>query len=473
MECDKKTKALVDASTAAEFDTMLAVLEKEWLRVEKSQHPGDAQFFSWFKKNLAVVMKENVIASVRQNAGLGCPPGFYTQNTSECCNSIVKRDAGGKKEWSDFCTSLEDTAKSQARELEKAIYGIGEFRLSDDFKHLAKTADKWVKMTSEQRDAHIKRCFSSPLDKIGKSEADLQSQVLQDNRCNLSIGYDESSIKTLSRANLRQMWSSASRILDETDGMLHVPWDKKCTQRLVFDGENAPPCQVIVEEAGSIKCSCSKCKSAMICPHSLAVAEYELCLSDFLARVRSKRKEPDPYQLIRSDLPKSAGKKPSTSTRKGKANDKRVPLMEIRPSSKATPPNAAAIESIAASALVALSEGNSSSTNDANFSVKPLEVTQVRTCYGCGQSIRVPPAVPAPPHDLCLVNKEFRSYRAQDGSLKVSNTPQNCHYHLRHSCVQRKHANFLPTNVKIPECIRPNLTYTHWDWLRKEFGLPF
>jgi hypothetical protein len=145
---DKKTKALVDASTAAEFDTMLAVLEKEWLRVEKSQHSGDAQFFSWFKKNLAVVMKENVIASVRQNAGLGCPPEFYTQNTSKCCNSIVKRDAGGKKEWSDFCTSLEDTAKSQARELEKAIYGIGEFRLSDDFKHLAKTADKWVKMTS-------------------------------------------------------------------------------------------------------------------------------------------------------------------------------------------------------------------------------------------------------------------------------------------------------------------------------------
>ena len=127
----------------------------------------------------------------------------------------MKRNAGCKREWSDFCASLEGTSKSQARELEKAVYGMGEFRLSDDFNDLAKKPEKWVKMSAEQRDAHIKRCFGCPLDKVGKSEADLESQVAADYRCNLSISFNECSITTLSRANLRYMWSAASKILDE------------------------------------------------------------------------------------------------------------------------------------------------------------------------------------------------------------------------------------------------------------------
>ena len=128
------------------------------------------------------------------------------------------------------------------------------------------------------------------------------------------------------------MWSAASKILDERDGVLRVPRDKKGTQHLVCNGEDIPPCQVKVEEGGSIKCSCEKFKSAMICLHSLAVTESELCLLDFLARVRSKRKDPNPYKLVRSGLPKFSGKKSSTSKRKGKANNKREPLMETQSS---------------------------------------------------------------------------------------------------------------------------------------------
>ena len=73
------------------------------------------------------------------------------------------------------------------------------------------------------------------------------------------------------------------------------------------------------------------------------------------------------------------------------------------------------------SALLALSGSRSSSREDDYFSLKSLEGTQVRMCYSCGQAIRVPPKVPPPPNDLCVVNKEFRSYRKADGSLiKVS-----------------------------------------------------
>lgn len=124
------------------------------------------------------------------------------------------------------------------------------------------------------------------------------------------------------------MWSFASKILDEKEGMLSVPWDKSGTQRLVYDDEGAQPCQVNVLSDGGIKCSCQKFKSAMICAHSLAVAEEELSLPEFLGKVGKKRNEADPYNLVGNHLPRSAGKKEG-KRRKGKANDNRRPLMEI------------------------------------------------------------------------------------------------------------------------------------------------
>ena len=218
--------------------------------------------------------------------------------------------------------------------------------------------------------------------------------------------------------------------------MLSLPWDNSGRQRLVYGGEGVPPCQVIVQQAGVLKCSCPKFKSAMICAHSSAVAEQDLCLPEFLSLAGKKRNEPDPYQLVGDYLPRSAGNKPSTK-RKGKANEKRVPLMEIRPSPSATAANSLPVDdsnSMAASALLALSGSRSSSREDDYFSLKSLEGAQVRMCYGCGQAIRVPPEVTPSPNDLCVVNKEFRSYRKADGSLEVSIERQNCHYHLKQKC---------------------------------------
>ena len=149
------------------------------------------------------------------------------------------------------------------------------------------------------------------------------------------------------------MWPLASTILEENNGVLSLPWDKSGTQRLVYDGEGAPPCQVIVPQAGALKCSCPKFKSAIICAHSLAVAEQELCLPDFVSLVGKTRNEPDPYQLVGDDLPRSAGNKTSTK-RKGKANKKGVPLMELRPSPSATATNSLPVDDFSSMAAFAL-----------------------------------------------------------------------------------------------------------------------
>ena len=470
---DSKTKALVDAASAKEFDEMLDALETEWRVLEATQRSGEPQFHSWFKRHIALVMKDNVIAPVREEAGLGNPPEFYTQNTSECCNGMVKKNAGKEKEWSDFCISLESAVQSQEQELVKAIHEMGELRLSSDFKHLGIKADKWIGMNPAQRESHIKRCLNSPLDKLAKSLDNDNESRESENRSTLSISYQDCAIKTLSSSNLQRMWSLASTILDEKKGVLSVPWDKSGTQRMVYDGEGAPPCQVNVLSDGCIKCSCQKFKSAMICAHSLAVAEEELCLPEFLGKVGKKRNEADPYHLVGNDLPRSAGKKEG-KRRKGKANDNRRPLMEIQSSSPATssnhPPDDDA-SSLAASALLQLSGTMASTSSDDYFSLKALEGTQVRMCYGCGQAIRTPPYVPPPPHDLCVVNKEFRTYRKSDGLLKVSPERQNCHYHFRRKCIQKKHPDFLASAVGIPPEMKASLTAVHWKWLENEFQM--
>ena len=64
--------------------------------MESTLHSGEPKFHAWFKQHLGQVMKENVIAPIRQIAGLGATPEFYTQNVAECYNSIIKRDADTK-----------------------------------------------------------------------------------------------------------------------------------------------------------------------------------------------------------------------------------------------------------------------------------------------------------------------------------------------------------------------------------------
>ena len=494
---DTRDKCLADAVSADEFDQMLEEVKSLWCKVESTQHSGEPKFHSWFKQHLGQVMKENVIAPIRQIAGLGSPPEFYTQNVAECCNSMIKGDAGTKMEWSDFCVSVQETAEQQEREVKKAVHQMGEYRLAPEFKHLEVRADKWLKMTNAQREAHIHRCFSNPLDRLGQSDDVEVESISEEGESKLSVRYEDCGITTVSRSNLKQMWSSATKILTLDRGIMQVPWDDTSSQKLVFDGSDKEPCHVQVSGA-AIKCACPKYKSAMMCSHSLAVAEHELCLPQFLALIRKRKKLPDPYLLVGENLPRSAGKK--GAPRKGKANETQQPLMIIRNrsstttsstrgtfastvSDSVTSPSATLPSTIsdntasvsnaedsiaAATALVALS--GSQPSND-NFSIRELAGTQVRVCYGCGGIIRIPPAVPPPPHDLCIVNREYRVYRKPDGTVHITNDRQNCHYHLNPRCVKMKHGDFIPSMLNVPHMLKPKLTAVHWEWLTNEFEM--
>ena len=122
----------------------------------------------------------------------------------------------------------------------------------------------------------------------------------------------------------------------------------------------------------------------------------------------------------------------------------------------------------AAAALLALS-GNVNQVDTNPFYLKELAGTSVRMCYGCKNAIRIPPSVPDPPHDVCIAHREYRAFRAQDGTMKVTNQPQTCHFHMRMSCVKQIHQNFSHEDLVIPQVLRNKLNVIHWSLLDQEF----
>ena len=85
-----------NASRSDGFDQMLEEVKSWCCKVESTLHSGEPEFPAWFMQHLGQVMKENVIAPIRQIAGLGATLEFYTQNVAECCNNMMKGDADTK-----------------------------------------------------------------------------------------------------------------------------------------------------------------------------------------------------------------------------------------------------------------------------------------------------------------------------------------------------------------------------------------
>lgn len=87
----------------------------------------------------------------------------------------------------------------------------------------------------------------------------------------------------------------------------------------------------------------------------------------------------------------------------------------------------------------------------------------------CGNAIRIPPEVPDPPHDIVLARREFRSYRNNEGLLKLTLEKQD--YHLIKACVKKRHRQFTKDDIFISPEIRQSLSDSHVTHLVQEFRL--
>lgn len=131
----------MDSLSCEDFDTKTAQLEEKWNSIAPGFHP-------WFLKHKADTFKTSMIAPVREAAQLGSPPKAYTDNANESKNFVLK-------DWVDFNKNTIPAFNAELRsfvhqsliEAERALYGAGEYYLSEECKHL----EVWVKMASSFR----------------------------------------------------------------------------------------------------------------------------------------------------------------------------------------------------------------------------------------------------------------------------------------------------------------------------------
>ena len=98
-------EGLVDCCDRNNFDELLASLETIWNEREEAAFldckSHKVQFFSWFTKYKAREFRAHTLHSVREEAGLGSPKAFYT-NDSELINAVLKERVDYKKNSGQF-----------------------------------------------------------------------------------------------------------------------------------------------------------------------------------------------------------------------------------------------------------------------------------------------------------------------------------------------------------------------------------
>ena len=114
-----------------------------------SVHPNNPpEFHNWLLRNEAHIMKESMISSVCEAAGLGCPPTtyMYTTNRNVSMNKVAKSHADHQRATWVQLKNMFDLVNDQLQEIEKAVHGTGEYRFKSQYKHLELDSSKWFIM---------------------------------------------------------------------------------------------------------------------------------------------------------------------------------------------------------------------------------------------------------------------------------------------------------------------------------------
>lgn len=301
---DTYFEGLINSVDYKDFMEKVEMLRVKW----DSMCPG---FMEWFCTTQAEVMCTTMIVSVRTRAGLGSPPEHFTTNSNESLNNLLKRKVDFKRsEWPQFNRILQGAVKEQQDEFEKAIFGMGEYELVDEFKYLEVPHDKWIQMNVEQRKQKIqKACSAKVQDSTGVLLAlsSTENAESSSHKC-LSVSIDDAKIGHVSQERIKGMWDKAEQLLN-TEGFILPAAGAANTARQVASltgqksGKFEIPHNVCAHkhpEGMEVKCDCPVYQSAPnICQHALAAAEDLHILSDYLLWVRKTKKN---FECVSADI---------------------------------------------------------------------------------------------------------------------------------------------------------------------------
>ena len=268
--------------------------------------------------------------------------------------------------------------------------------------------------------------------------------------------------------------------------------------------------------------------SSQICFHTLAVAEQNSELLNFLEWYEKLGQGPNLSSLGLSGLPKGRGQKGgrpkrqsamsttpapdnysvqsglvsiTTTTESGSITQ--APLLQVsscqqpvsislsaHPATASVPVLQQASQGIglpSTQGLTMMNDGHNEQGHAVTYGPPPLiSVTQqnvnpfymkkltgnIRICQGCRESLRAADgSIPSPPYDIIIAHLEKRPFRDQSGALKTPSRASAAHYHARLACVHAGDPTFLPSALVIPADVAMMLTALHQELLLMDFGL--
>lgn len=137
-------EGLVDSNDEHSFEEKLSVVVDKWKKHEGSEEEV-GRFCEWLQKSKIDVIRRTMLRSVREEAGLGCPPDTFYTNASECINSVIKVKVQYKRnELPQFIKKMDELCEEQQREVERAVIQRGKYRLRPQYRHLEVSEGTYV-----------------------------------------------------------------------------------------------------------------------------------------------------------------------------------------------------------------------------------------------------------------------------------------------------------------------------------------
>ena len=498
-------------------------------------YAGEAgpQFYDHFRRAKADVVRHHMRKDIREAVGLGSPPAIFTTNNSEALNSVLKKQVGYKKtQWPEFVQEMKVLIDAQRNEIIRALSGRGRYRLSEGYRYLGVSMEEWNKMRPDQRKMVVQHFDSAQL--VGSASCKLPSKVSQPasasfnqstirstyqrdddlNACVstgdsshnsdtcpsvkcLDISAEDSGIHTIPLITLQAIWNKAVSLLNGDNLVTPTPGSDR-RARAVMSYHSDAPHIVRPKGNGQYVCdsNCPQWMSSKICSHTVAVAQLNNSLREFLDWFVSSSPQPNITALAMSGMPSGRGRKKNQVPRsrvkvRTAAPDTIVSSPHSLVASPVIQPPAAQLPSPATMPFAPVGQSNYP-TPSVGFSLPPpsqavshytapantnpfylkFVTGNIRVCQGCRNALRRPDgAIPNPPYDLTVARAERRPFRDTSGNLITPKKEIAAHYHCRVECIKAAEPNFVPWSLHIPRDIYHQLGAFHREYLSMAFGL--
>lgn len=306
-----RTKGLVD-SNLEEFDENFESLRKDWPK-EFDDYMLDT---TGKCRNIRDTLKWSMSREIRVLGGLGDPPNKFTNNLSEALHNSVKEGIYRQRVDQTLLHDLlvSNVIKPMEREMVRAIYNTGEYRLSKEYKSLAVDPLKWENMSAQQKNQLVDKVLGSDVSCSFQGNEDLPNKLVT---LKLSCQPDdfEQELAGIAHHKVQEMWRKAEVIKSHfevgelEEGDLFVVESQKVSQ--------------VKRKKTKLTCECRNYNIYNICEHVLVSADKLEILGNLLSSFSVSA-----GKLLKSKSIKATGNKPGTAKkgRKGLNNVSQEPI---------------------------------------------------------------------------------------------------------------------------------------------------